>query len=158
MSSENIYMTFGDVKGEVTESNHKYWIALDSIEFSTTRNASQETGNPKRNIGTPSISKILITKEMDNSTPSVFLEAISGNGQNCVIRYLNGSNVYMEYKLENAIISKYIQKKTKNHSGAHEQIEISFTTIKTVYTPYDSAGNKGTPMASGYNISEAKRI
>ena len=158
MSNEKIYMTFGYIKWEVTETNHKNWVELDSIEFSTVRSATQETGNPKRNIGAPSISKITITKNMDNSTPSLFLEAISGNGQNCVIRYLKGANVYMEYKLENALISKYVQHKLKDETGAHEEIQISFTTIKTVYTPYDVTGRKGTPMASGYNITEAKRI
>jgi type VI secretion system secreted protein Hcp len=161
MSGEKIYMTFGDVKGEVAETNHKNWVEIDTCEFTVTRNAMQETGNPKRNIGSPTMSKILVTKSMDNSTPSIFLEAIAGNGQNCTIHYLKGGNnlnVFMEYKLENAIISKYVQKKIKHISGAQEQLEISFTVIKTVYTPYDAAGKRGTPMTSGYDIVGAKRI
>ena len=64
----------------------------------------------------------------------------------------------MEYKLENAMISKYSVSDISGSGETMEHIEISFTTIKTVYTSYDAAGKIGTPMASGYDILGAKLI
>ena len=161
MSSEKIYMYFGDVAGNVTEINHKNWIEISSFEFSTNRNVIQESGNPKRNIGTPAISKISLTRNMGDSSPGLFLESICGTGQNCIIPFLKGGEnmiTYIEYKLENAVISQYKQHKDNASPGAHEQIEISFTSIKTVYTPVDASGKKGTPLAIGYDVTGGRRI
>ena len=153
------YMQFDDAKGDVTEKNHTNWIDLLSVEFSTNRKVSQESGNPKRNIGTPSISKIVVTKKMDSSTPQLFADSLFGKGAKCVLHYLdNSSQVFMEYTLENALLSHYSVHSSSGIIQPIEIAEISFTTMKTVYTPYDAPGRKGTPMASGYNIVEAKRI
>ena len=159
----SILMTYGDVKGDASDAAHKNWIHLESCDFGVIRNVTQESGNPKRNVGTPAISKIKISKRMDSATPGAFLESLTGSGQNATIHFCQGADgsnlqVFMEYKLENAIISHYNVKAARGSKIVHENITISFTTIKTVYTPYDTTGRKGTPMASGYNIVEAKRI
>ena len=64
----------------------------------------------------------------------------------------------MEYKLENALISNYAVEADEENEEVYEHVTVSFTTMKTVYTPYDATGRKGIPMASGYNIIEARRI
>ena len=159
----SILMTYGDVKGDATDAAHKNWVRLNSCLFDVIRNVTQESGNPKRNVGTPSISTLKLTKKMDSATPGVFLESLTGSGQNATIHFCQGADgsnlqVFMEYKLENALISSYSVDAEEGDNTVHEHFTISFTTIKTVYTPYDTAGRKGTPMASGYNITEAKRI
>ena len=159
----SILMTYGDVKGDATDASHKNWIKLTNCAFGVTRNVTQESGNPKRNVGTPSISTITITKIMDSATPGLFLESLTGSGQNATIHFCQGADgsnlqVFMEYKLENALISNYSVKAANGSTEVEESVTISFTTMKTVYTPYDTTGKKGTPLASGYNITEAKRI
>ena len=58
----SIFMTYGDVKGDAADAAHKNWIQLDECKFSIHRNVTQESGNPKRNVGTPSLSIITLTK------------------------------------------------------------------------------------------------
>ena len=159
----SILMTYGDVKGDATDGAHKNWIHLSSCNFGVMRNVTQESGSPKRNVGTPSLSSIKVTKKMDSATPGAFLESLTGSGQNATIHFCQGADgsnlqVFMEYKLENALISNYSVNAEHGENVVTESLTISFTTMKTVYTPYDTTGKKGTPMASGYNITEAKRI
>ena len=159
----SILMTYGDVKGDATDGAHKNWIHLNSCNFGVMRNVTQESGSPKRNVGTPSISSIKVTKKMDSATPGAFLESLTGSGQNATIHFCQGADgsnlqVFIEYKLENALISNYSVSAEHGENVVTESLTISFTTMKTVYTPYDTTGKKGTPMASGYNITEAKRI
>ena len=71
-------MTYGDVKGDASDAAHKNWIHLESCDFGVIRNVTQESGNPKRNVGTPAISKIKISKRMDSATPGAFLESLTG--------------------------------------------------------------------------------
>ena len=159
----SILMTYGDVKGDATDAAHKNWVRLNSCLFDVIRNVTQESGNPKRNVGTPSISTLKLTKKMDSATPGVFLESLTGSGQNATIHFCQGADgsnlqVFMEYKLENALISNYAVEADEENEEVYEHVTVSFTTMKTVYTPYDATGRKGIPMASGYNIIEARRI
>ena len=123
------------------------------------RNVTQESGNPKRNIGIPSTSKFVVTKKMDSSTPKIFAESLFGNGSNCVLHFMDNNNqVFMEYKLENTLLSHYSVHSCGGLIQPIKICEISFTSMKTVYTPYDEPGRKGIPRASGYHISDANRI
>src|SRR6185312_3933320 len=88
----SILMQFGDVQGDSNDSAHKNWVKLNSCHFDVTRNITQESGNPKRNTGSPTISTITITKVMDPATPGILLEALSGTGQDCTIHFAQGSD------------------------------------------------------------------
>lgn len=155
----SIFMKFNDVKGDVVADKFKHTIELQSFEFTIEKNFTQETGNQRRNICSPQFSKITLSKFMDSATPQLINEMITGTAAKCTIFFVkNNSQSFVEYNLDNAVITKYNPKKFNESQHCTEFIEISYTTISIIYTPFDSAGKRGTPLCTGYDIGLAKRI
>lgn len=160
MSNSKIYMQLSGIEGDVTCEKHKGWIQLDALSFGTGRSVSQEAGSGKRNIGTASVSGISCSKIMDKSTPRLFTESVSSTALKCVIHFIHGNNAkeFMEYKLENAIISNYRVSFNAQMKSPSESFEISFTKIESIHTQFDEDGKPTSPTSAGYDIGTAKKV
>ena len=65
-----------------------------------------------------------------------------------------GSDIYMEYSLKNAIISSYeVGGSTDDTNRPIENITISFVEIEARYTPYDDNGNAMAACAVGFDTA-----
>lgn len=159
--SGKIYMKFSNIKGSVGEANHKDWIELNSISFSTTRNVSQESGTDRRNVSAPSISKITVSKKADKASPYLFTSSVNDTGKECIIHLVRGGekpNVYMEITLSNAMISNYSFDDQVESGEPRESMQISFTRMENNYSIFDASGKKTSAVSSGYDISKAQNL
>ena len=76
-----IYMKYGGIQGDVTESQHANWIELNSLQFGVGRGVSSATGSTEdREASAPSVSEITITKDLDKSSIKLLTEAYQGTG------------------------------------------------------------------------------
>ena len=153
-----IYMQFGNMKGDVTETKHLNWIELHSFKYKSERPVSQESGSARRSIGTPSISQIMATKIMDSATPNLFTDALSGNGSKCIIHFLSDNfEVLTEHVLENALLCHYSMYASTDLMEPIEIIEIAFTRIESRYNVIDK-GKIVSSQSGGYDITQAKTL
>ena len=163
MTTMSILMKHGDVKGDASDASHKNWIKIDTFSFTVDRHAQQEVGNSKRSIGMPSISKINLAKEMDNSTPGLLQETFKGVGEKTTLHFLKGTdgdnlNVFWEVNLENAVLSHYSISATKGSTNLIENLSLSFTRIEYSYMPHDEKGKATTSIGGGYDLLGAKAL
>ena len=78
-----IYMKFGSIKGDVTESGHTDWIELNSLQWGVGRGVSSPTGSSAdRESTAPSISEVVVTKANDLASAGLLSEALQGDGSN----------------------------------------------------------------------------
>ena len=156
-----IYMNYGDIKGEVTASDHQSWIEITSFQFGVGRGISSPTGSSAdREASAPSISEIVITKAMDKASPKLFEEALGGHGQSVTIDFCkmqSGTCVtYMEYTLENTMVSGYSV--SSGGDRPTESLSFNFTKIVFTYTPTNPDGSQGAPVKAGYDLKKNEKV
>lgn len=154
-----IYLKFEGIDGEATHDKHKNWIDIGSLQFGVGRGISTPSGSTaNREASEPSISEVVVTKQLDNSSSKLFTESCTGAAGKKVEIHLvsTGSpgNTYVEYILHNALISGYSI--SSGGDRPSESISINFTKIEYKHIPYDQANKAGTPVTVSYDLSTTK--
>lgn len=154
-----IYMKFGKIDGEATHDKHQKWIDIGSLQFGVGRGISTPSGSTaNREASEPSISEVVVTKQLDKASSKLFTESCTGDaGAEVQIHLVStGSpgNTYVEYKLYNALISGYSL--SSGGDRPSESISINFTKIEYKHTPYDEKNEPGTPVTVSYDLATTK--
>lgn len=160
-----LYMKFGDIQGEVTETKHKGWIAIDSISFGCSRNSFVEVGSgqEKRHRDQPSVNDMNCSRSLDKSSPLLFNQSMVGEPTDVTIHCMRPANkpnaeplLYLEYKLRNVLICSYSV--SNSEGGGSESLALNFTAIDIYYTPYDDKDKAGTKGKGYFDLVDAKAV
>ena len=157
-----IYMKYGDVKGNVSETEHKDWINLTSCQLGVNRRMTNPTGqSTQREGGAASVGEIMISKLQDSSSSNLFNESLQGKGTKVEIHFVEtpagGSpEVYMKVELEQTLVSSY------SLAGAGgldqprpmETLALNFTEINVTTHLMNPDGTKGDPVTHGWKLGE----
>jgi len=156
----NIFMFREGVKGESSDKFHKDWMDIESIEWRIRRKITSRTSTRgDRESSNPEYSELLLFKRMDIATPKIFIESCYGGGKTVIIECTktgsgNGGDVYLQYRLENAVISHYnVSVKAKRGKRPLEAIKISFKRLEQRYIPYGEDNIAKSPIAVGYDAA-----
>lgn len=154
-----IYLKFGKINGNVTEQDHKDWIAVSSLQFGIGRGISTPVGSSaNREASTPSVSEVVITKEMDMSSTGLFLESLKGiKGEEVKINIVaTGSppRVFCSYTLTNTLVSGYSL--STGGDRPSESLSLNFTKVEFKYIPSTAENKQATPVTVGFDLSTAK--
>ena len=154
-----IYVKYDGIDGEATQSDHKKWLDVGSIQWGVGRAISATSGSTSnREASEPSVSEVTLSKMMDSSSPKLFTEAVTGAvGKKVVIHLVTTGSpgkTYAEYTLTNALVSSYSMSSGGDRPA--ESLSISFTKLEFKFTPYDTKNKAGTPIVVSYDISTTK--
>lgn len=155
-----IYMKYQNVKGPITTEGYKDWIELDSVHFGVGRHiSSPQRTEQAREASEPTISEVTITKQMDVSSPKMFVEGVASDMRNKVeIKFTttmkNKVTDFLTYELSNVGLSGY------SVSGGPdgvpvETLSLNFTKIQMKFTSM-GAGVTGSPETVGYDLTQMK--
>lgn len=156
-----IYLEFGDIKGNVTAEGYEGHIAIMSVSFGVSRNISMEPGSmTNREISSPNLTQISLSKEADNSVTAIFKQATSGSdGVLATLKFVRtGTDTVQEYMtmvLTNSIVSGY-SISASGEGAPMESIELSYSMIEISYTDYDETNKAGNPTRASYDLTTAK--
>lgn len=156
-----IYIQFEGIQGNVEAKGHENWIEANSLQWGVGRAITSKIGSSKdREASAPSISEVVVTKEMDKSTPHLFTEACIGKGKKVEIHLVKTDadqlQSYMEYTLTDALISGYSV--STGGDRPQENISISFTKIEMKYVPWKDDHTKDSPIPAGYDMTTGKKV
>ena len=156
----SIFMHHPDIKGETSDKNHQGYIDIEDIEWGVARKITSNTSTQgDRESANAIISDLVLTKWMDKTSPYLFIEACCGRGKALKIVMTktgvgNGAEVFLEYTLENALLSKMeVQAIRASNIRPVEEYSISFTSMGLKYIQYDENGNVLSPNAVGFNTA-----
>lgn len=160
----SIFMEHPEIKGEVADSQHRGWIDIDDVSFSTRRRITSDPATRNdRESANAEITDLMLSRRVDSATPYLFVASCCGNGQTVTIKLTKtgngvGSDTYMTYTLKNALVSSY---EVDAHAQANvrptELLTLSFVEMELKYTPYDDDGNAKAPIAVAFNIATNER-
>src|SRR5262245_55566447 len=125
-----IYMKYGSIDGDVTASGFENWIELHSFQWGAGRGISSPTGaSADRESSAPSVSEVVVTKDVDSASTKLLNEALQGAGQDVEVDFVKTDKgeleTFMAYTLTNTMISSY----AVSSGGARptESLSLNFT-------------------------------
>src|SRR5215470_3551218 len=109
-----IYLQYdsGKIAGDVTAAGHEKWIEVNSFQWGLGRAISTSTGRvADREASAPCVSEITVSKVLDDATPPLLQEALTGEGVYAQIDFCKTDKgkleVYLSYLMENCMLSGY---------------------------------------------------
>jgi type VI secretion system secreted protein Hcp len=158
-----IYMKYGAIAGDVTESGHAGWIELKSFQWGVGRGVSSPTGSSEdRESSAPSVSEVTVTKEFDKASVKLLTEAYQGTGdgdaktvQIDFVRTNKGKlDIYSTFTLSNVIISGFSL--SSGGDRPSESLSLNFVKIETSVTPMKPDGTADNAVKITYDLGQAK--
>jgi type VI secretion system secreted protein Hcp len=157
-----IYMKYGAIAGDVTESGHTGWIELNSFQWGVGRGVSSPTGSSEdRESSAPSVSEVTVTKEFDKASIKLLTEAYQGTGggdaatvQLDFTRTTQGKlQIYATFILSNVIISGYSL--SSGGDRPSESLSLNFVKIESQFIPMKPDGTADNPIKITYDLGKA---
>ena len=154
-----IYMKFEGINGGVTQDEHKQWIEINSFQFGVGRGISTPVGNAvDRESSAPSVSEVVVTKEMDVASTELFKQSIAGvEGKKVEIVFFSTGNpgsTFAQYTLEDTLISGYSV--SGGSERPSESISLNFTKVMYEMTPHGEKNDADSPFRVSYDLATAK--
>lgn len=154
-----IYMKIDGIDGPVTAAGHEKWFDCNSFQFGVGRGIQSPTGrSANRETSAPSVSEIVVTKMLDDSTAKLFQDAAWGEGKKVQIHFAKTDKDkfvnYLEYELENTLISGYSI--SSGGEGPTESLSLNFTKITMSYTGSDVKGKAKGANRAFYDLALGK--
>ena len=147
-----IFMKLGDVKGEATDSVHKDWILCESVSAGVFRTVPEGAKDQQRSRGHTTLGDVVVVRQLDKSSTRLQENCANGTYFNEVEIHLctqvkNRNEPYLQYKLQNVIISSYsIHAVEAGSPLPAEEVTLNCTEAEWTYVVIDpkSGDNKGS--------------
>jgi len=157
-----IYMKYAGIEGASTTKGLEKWIVVDSFQYGTNRSLTSPTRAAlNREASEVSMSEIVITKQMDKSSPKLWTEAVHGTLDKKVdfkftTQVKNEVTTFCEINLEGCGVSSH-STSAGPEGLSTETLSINFTKIVWSFTPVDEKGS-GTPEKVGHNLATQQKV
>src|SRR5262245_42277971 len=127
-------MDYDGIKGAVTAAGHEKWIELHSAQLGVNRHVTNATGRgSNREASAPSVSEIVITKDLDCASTDLVKASLWGEGKKVKIDFCKTDKDkfenYLQIELENTMVSSYSVSGHggESHSRPMESLSLNFT-------------------------------
>lgn len=158
-----IFMEFEGIEGNVTMAGYEKQIEIGSMQWGVGRGISMITGRTaNREVSSPSISEVTVTKVLDKASALLVQEATIGNKGKKIILHLvrtgpDANEEYLTYTLTDTLISGYSFSSGGN-GEASESLSLSFTSVEMAYNESGKDNVKGGAGRFGYSIEQGKKL
>jgi type VI secretion system secreted protein Hcp len=159
--SVDIFLKLGDkIKGESIDEKHKDEIQIDSISFGANQQSNAAYGQGL-GAGKVAFSEMHLTKQLDKSTPEIFLSLSKGDHIGTAIVTLRkaggGQEDYCVFTFTDLLVTS---QQISGSQGAifMESLSLSFTEFKVKYGVQDAKGKITMGNEYGFNVKTNKPV
>jgi type VI secretion system secreted protein Hcp len=156
-----IYMKFEGVDGAVTAAGHEKWIELHSAQMGVSRHISMQTGQgANREPSVPSLSEIVVTKDLDCASAPLLRQSLDGKGKKVSIHFCKTDKdkfeAFLEWELESALLTSFSTSASGGESGSKpmESLSIAFQNIIYSQKKTDKDTKGGANTRTTYDVSK----
>jgi len=146
-----MFLKIDTIDGEATDSKHQDWIIIESMSHGVLRPTTNVVagGGSGRTTGPCVLQDIVVTKEVDKSTPKLNLALCDGTSFQDVeielVRSVAGTNqTYYKIEFHDVLVSSVQPSGSADSSGDKPTEEVSFNFTKIVWTYTEFDDTKGT--------------
>ena len=154
-----IFMLYGSIAGDVTTAGFETWTELQSFQWGVGRGVgSAMSGAMSRESSVPSISEIVVTKNMDAAPPALWTDSVAGMFNTAVTITFTTTSAgqtekFLSYELTDCGLSGYSM--SSGGDMPSESLSLNFAKISWTLTPIEVDGT-GTPITQGYDLTQSK--
>jgi len=155
------YLKIGDIKGESTDDGHKDWINVQSMSQSLSRPMASGISGSTRQRSSVTCGDVIVTKEMDASTPKLIAAVCDGtNFKEVLIDVTTSTGAgkrvpYYQWKLEQVIVSSYSVSGTGGDGGQfYETLSLNFEKIAWTYDKMGKDGKSQGKVDASFQVEE----
>ncbi len=155
------YLKIGDIKGESVDAAHKEWINLTSISQSLTRPMASGISGSTRQRASVTCGDVIVTKEMDSSTPKLIAAVCDGEDFKEVLIDVCTSTggkqrvPYFQWKLKNVRVSSYNVSGQSDDGGVfHETLSLNYEEISWTYDKMGKDGKSQGKVDATWKVEE----
>jgi type VI secretion system secreted protein Hcp len=153
----DMFLKFGEVKGEATDSKHAGEIEVLSWSWGMTQSGSTHVGTGG-GAGKVNVNDINITKYVDSSSPTLIKFCCEGKVAPAAIltvRKAGGSPLeYLKLTLGDVIVSSISTGGAGGEDRLTESVTLNFAKFENTYTPQKPDGSGGPPVTAKWNIQK----
>ena len=158
----NAFVNFGDIKGEVTEKDHKDWVAATKIQFEVTQppSVTQQTAGG-RSAEAAQFSELIIRKLCDKASSPLFLAACKGTHlPKVIIDYMRAGGdkpvKYLEITLSQVLISgfRHLGDPKGDEKFPVEEVRMTYGAIEKTYIQQKPDGTAGGNVAAKWDLTQ----
>ena len=158
-ANADLYLKIGSIKGDVTAQGFQNDIHLSNFQFGVGRSISSITGASERETSAPSLSNLVVGKQMDVSSTGFVNGMFAGNSFPTVDLFLtkivNGQQfTYNHIVLSNVLISSYSV--SSEGDNPTENIGLNYEKIATQYVQQNPDGTTVQTITSCWDFSLQK--
>lgn len=156
------FVQIDGIEGESTDDKHKNWIEVLSYGFGANQTAgSAASTGGSRAGGRVELSDFAITKVLDKASPKIFVGCCTGKSYDKVTvqvcRATGEKEVYMEYLLEDVLITNYNPSGSSSGSIPSESVMFNPAKITLTYTAFDHDTGVSAGSVTGNWSQEANK-
>lgn len=156
------YLKIGDIKGESQDTDHKEWINLQSISQGLTRPMASGISGSTRQRAAVSCGDVIVTKEMDASTPKLIQAVCDGeNFPKVLIDVCTSTGgkkrvPYFQWELKNVRVSSYdVSGQSGDDTGIfYETVSLNYEEIKWTYDKMGKDGKSQGKIDATWKVEE----
>ena len=153
------FIKFDGIPGESTDSGHKQWIDIQSMEWGMEQEVSTDTSGGG-GAGKVNFDKLLVTKSLDKSTPLLMQACATGKPIPTMTLELvrSGSDQrepYLVITMTDVVVAS-VRTSTSAADGVPplETITLNYSKVVFSYTPQNPDGTMGEPVIFRWNLLE----
>lgn len=158
--ASDMFLKLDGIEGESTDSKHKGEIEVRSWSWAETNAATGASGGG-RGAGKVSMSDLVITKDVDKSTPKLALACATGehiSQATLTVRRAGGEQQeYFEITLTDCLVTSYQMSGADGGGVPSESLSLNYTKIEWQYKPQNPDGTLAAAQKTGYNTAEGER-
>jgi len=161
-AAANIFLKVPDISGESVVPGHEDEIEILSFNFGVDNVVVPSGG--QRSSGNPNFQDATFTKQLDKSSPKLFLDVATGKTEPeailVVARQTGGGTVdFVKFTFTDVIVTSYSIGGSEGEVIPTDFFSLNFAKIKFEYTPLDSKGGLGNPEPPAeYDLAAQKSL
>lgn len=156
-----LFLKLDNVLGESREPGHVGEIDVLSFSFGASQTGVREAGG-RASARRSSLSPIAIVKQVDKSSPKLFLACATGvHFKDAVLTISTGGDKPFEYlviTMSDVLISSYQVGTSEGAGPATESISFSYSKIEYRYIPRNDAGEPLQPVVVTFDVLKNKEF
>ena len=159
----DMFLKIDSIPGEATSPGHEDWINLLSVSQSVDRSSQTGTSGTARQRASAIFSDIVAAKDVDKSSPKLFLAVANGEAFPEVLIDVTTDIFekrvpYLQWELKNARITSYSISGSAGDGGVPtDTIALNYEEVKYSYTELDSkTGKSSGKVEATWKIEEGE--
>ena len=155
MAVPDIYLKIDGIEGEAQDLVHAGQIEILSFSWGVTNQGSGAVGTGSGS-SRASLQDLYVTKHVDKSTPSLFLDCCTGKSHDSATLYVRkagGDNAveYLTYEMSEVFITSLQTSGSDGGGLATETASLNFAKLELTYTPQNADGTPAASIPKAYN-------